>query len=151
MRAAVTRRWSISPLTILILTLTLTLILTLTLTLILTLTLTLILTLTLSPEPEPEPEPEPHPHPYQVNLIPYNPTSAGDVRGFEPPTEQRVASFHARLRARGLSALVRWTSASGRDVDGACGQLALKTIEPSPPLPPPPPPSPSPLASSRSI
>ena len=24
-----------------------------------------------------------------VNLIPYNPTSAGDVRGFEPPTEVR--------------------------------------------------------------
>ena len=120
-------------------------------------------------------------HAAMVNLIPYNPTSAGDVRGFEPPTEERVAAFHARLRARGLSALVRWTSASGRDVDGACGQLALVTMDaalegqlaltsmppdtpsppsppsppssPSPPPPPPPPPaaSPSPLQSSSSI
>ena len=99
-------------------------------------------------------------HAAMVNLIPYNPTSAGDVRGFEPPTEERVAAFHARLRARGLSALVRWTSASGRDVDGACGQLALVTMDaalegqlaltsmppdtPSPPSPPSPPSSPSP-------
>ena len=68
-----------------------------------------------------------------VNLIPYNPTSAGELRGYATPPEEKVAAFHAQLRASGLSALVRWTSASGRDANGACGQLVVEA-----PLPPPP-------------
>lgn len=58
------------------------------------------------------------------NLIPYNPTVAGDAFGYLSPTDDAVRAFHARLRdSHGISALVRWSSATGRDVAGACGQL----------------------------
>lgn len=60
-----------------------------------------------------------------VNLIPYNPTAPGAALGYATPSDEAVAAFHARLRARGVNALVRWTSAVGRDAEGACGQLAL--------------------------
>lgn len=61
-----------------------------------------------------------------VNLIPYNPTLAGGSFGFETPSDDRVAAFHSRLRnTHGVSALIRWSSAQGRDTNGACGQLAL--------------------------
>mmetsp|Transcript_53962 Transcript_53962/g.122980 ORF Transcript_53962/g.122980 Transcript_53962/m.122980 type:complete len:257 (-) Transcript_53962:218-988(-) len=60
-----------------------------------------------------------------VNLIPYNPTIAGFESGYRTPSDERVMSFHSRLRKRGVSALVRWSSAQGRDANGACGQLAL--------------------------
>ena len=61
-----------------------------------------------------------------VNLIPYNPTLAGGNFGFETPSDERVNAFHQRLRdSWGVNSLVRWTSTSGRDADGACGQLAL--------------------------
>jgi adenine C2-methylase RlmN of 23S rRNA A2503 and tRNA A37 len=60
-----------------------------------------------------------------VNLIPYNPTLAGGSFRFETPSDGRIEAFHNRLRAEGIHSLVRWTSASGRDANGACGQLAL--------------------------
>jgi adenine C2-methylase RlmN of 23S rRNA A2503 and tRNA A37 len=60
-----------------------------------------------------------------VNLIPYNPTLAGVVLGYQTPSDERIEAFHNALRAEGINALVRWTSASGRDANGACGQLAL--------------------------
>jgi adenine C2-methylase RlmN of 23S rRNA A2503 and tRNA A37 len=60
-----------------------------------------------------------------VNLIPYNPTLAGGVLGYKTPSDERIEAFHNSLRAEGINALVRWTSASGRDANGACGQLAL--------------------------
>ena len=61
-----------------------------------------------------------------VNLIPYNPTPAGDAFGYRSPSDAVVGAFHARLRdAHGVSTLVRWTSVAGRDAQGACGQLAL--------------------------
>jgi 23S rRNA (adenine2503-C2)-methyltransferase len=60
-----------------------------------------------------------------VNLIPYNPTLAGGLLGYQTPADERVEAFHNALRAEGINALVRWTSASGRDANGACGQLAL--------------------------
>lgn len=63
-----------------------------------------------------------------VNLIPYNPTLAGDNFGYETPSDERIDSFCIRLRENfGVRALVRWSSAGGRDADGACGQLALTT------------------------
>ena len=35
-----------------------------------------------------------------------------------------MGAFHARLREEhGVNALVRWSSATGRDANGACGQL----------------------------
>ena len=64
-----------------------------------------------------------------VNLIPFNPTAAGDLRGFKTPLDSRIASFHAGLRERDVNALVRWSSARGRDAGGACGQLAAGADE----------------------
>mmetsp|Transcript_23489 Transcript_23489/g.75930 ORF Transcript_23489/g.75930 Transcript_23489/m.75930 type:complete len:419 (+) Transcript_23489:85-1341(+) len=61
------------------------------------------------------------------NLIPYNPTSAGALHGYETPSDESVAAFHARLReVHGVHALVRWSSAAGRDAAGACGQLVVE-------------------------
>ena len=61
-----------------------------------------------------------------VNLIPFNPTAAGDEHGYEAPSDEAVAAFHARLRStHGINALVRWTSAVGRDANGGCGQLVV--------------------------
>ena len=63
-----------------------------------------------------------------VNLIPYNPTLAGDNFGYETPSNERIDSFCSRLRENyEIRALVRWSSAGGRDANGACGQLALTT------------------------
>ena len=59
-----------------------------------------------------------------VNLIPFNPTEAGDAHGYRTPSDAAVGAFHARLREEhGVRALVRWSSATGRDANGACGQL----------------------------
>lgn len=54
-----------------------------------------------------------------VNLIPLNPTP-GSAWDASAPAAQR--EFVRRLRARGISTTVRDTR--GRDIDGACGQLA---------------------------
>jgi len=68
-----------------------------------------------------------------VNLIPYNPTLAGTNFGYGTPTNDRVESFCSRLRTNyGIRALVRWSSADGRDANGACGQLALTTTATTP-------------------
>lgn len=60
-----------------------------------------------------------------VNLIPYNPTFAGNSFGYETPSDNRIFAFHNRLKELGVNSLVRWSSASGRDANGACGQLVL--------------------------
>ncbi|KAL1515845.1 hypothetical protein AB1Y20_002460 [Prymnesium parvum] len=60
-----------------------------------------------------------------VNLIPYNATAAGDRHGYRTPSDDSLRAFAARLAAFDLRVAVRWSSASGRSVDGACGQLAL--------------------------
>ena len=60
-----------------------------------------------------------------VNLIPFNPTDAGSLHGYQTPSDASVEAFHARLREHGVNALVRWTSATGRDANGACGQLVV--------------------------
>jgi len=62
-----------------------------------------------------------------VNLIPYNPTLAGDDFGYETPSDDRIYAFHNRLKDLGVNSLVRWSSAQGRDANGACGQLALNS------------------------
>jgi 23S rRNA (adenine2503-C2)-methyltransferase len=56
---------------------------------------------------------------FKVNLIPYNPTTAGGYRG---SGREAIASFRATLEAQGVPATVRLTR--GRDIDAACGQLA---------------------------
>ncbi|MCY4088037.1 MAG: 23S rRNA (adenine(2503)-C(2))-methyltransferase RlmN [Actinomycetia bacterium] len=62
---------------------------------------------------------------YKVNLIPYNPT--GD---FEGSTRERIAEFKSVLDAARLPATVRLTR--GREIDAACGQLAVLRRLPSP-------------------
>jgi 23S rRNA (adenine2503-C2)-methyltransferase len=54
-----------------------------------------------------------------VNLIPLNPTPGSAWDASPKPVEQE---FVRRLRARGVAATVRDTR--GREIDGACGQLA---------------------------
>jgi adenine C2-methylase RlmN of 23S rRNA A2503 and tRNA A37 len=62
-----------------------------------------------------------------VNLIPYNPTLAGDDFGFRTPLDERIYAFHDNLKESGVKALVRWSTQNGRDANGACGQLALSS------------------------
>jgi 23S rRNA (adenine2503-C2)-methyltransferase len=54
-----------------------------------------------------------------VNLIPLNPTPGSKWTASEPDDERE---FVRRLEAKGISTTVRDTR--GRDIDGACGQLA---------------------------
>ena len=55
-------------------------------------------------------------------LIPYNPTSVGVA--YEAPSRRAVLAFQAVLRAKGILTTIR--QEMGGDVDGACGQLALR-------------------------
>lgn len=61
-----------------------------------------------------------------VNLIPLNPTPGSPWDASPPPVRRE---FVRRLRAAGIATTVRDTR--GRDIDGACGQLAASTIEPA--------------------
>jgi 23S rRNA (adenine2503-C2)-methyltransferase len=60
-----------------------------------------------------------------VNLIPLNPTPGSRWDASEKPVERE---FVRRLRGAGVPTTVRDTR--GRDIDGACGQLAASEIEP---------------------
>ena len=57
-----------------------------------------------------------------VNLIPLNPTPGSKWTASDPEVEH---AFVARLRAHGIPTTVRDTR--GREIDGACGQLAATT------------------------
>jgi len=57
---------------------------------------------------------------FKVNLIPYNPTEAG----FEGSSRGAIDAFRSTLESRGVRATVRLTR--GRDIDAACGQLAVR-------------------------
>src|SRR4051794_76480 len=56
---------------------------------------------------------------FKVNLIPYNPTG-GEFEGSGP---EAIEAFRAALAERGVPVTVRLTR--GRDIDAACGQLAV--------------------------
>ena len=58
-----------------------------------------------------------------VNLIPLNPTP-----GFGVPASTRVEAFARELRGLGVNVTVRDTR--GRDIDAACGQLAISETAP---------------------
>jgi 23S rRNA (adenine2503-C2)-methyltransferase len=58
-----------------------------------------------------------------VNVIPLNPTP-GSV--WTASTPEREESFVAHLRAKGVPVTVRDTR--GREIDGACGQLAAQEV-----------------------
>jgi 23S rRNA (adenine2503-C2)-methyltransferase len=60
------------------------------------------------------------PRVYKINLIPYNPT--GSI--YEGSSPKAIDAFRGELERRGLSATVRLTR--GRDIDAACGQLAVQ-------------------------
>jgi 23S rRNA (adenine2503-C2)-methyltransferase len=57
---------------------------------------------------------------FKVNLIPYNPTQSR----YEGSSRESIAAFRDVLLARGVEATVRLTR--GRDIDAACGQLAVR-------------------------
>jgi len=57
---------------------------------------------------------------YKVNLIPYNPTDSP----YSGSTPKAIEAFKAELARRGLAATVRLTR--GREIDAACGQLAVR-------------------------
>ncbi len=56
---------------------------------------------------------------FKVNLIPFNPTESE----FEGSSRAAIDAFRAALEERGVPATVRLTR--GRDIDAACGQLAV--------------------------
>jgi len=58
-----------------------------------------------------------------VNLIPLNPTPGSEWDASEKPVERE---FVRRLRATGISTTVRDTR--GREIAGACGQLAAADV-----------------------
>lgn len=59
--------------------------------------------------------------PVKINLIPYN-ENAG--LGFKSPSEQWVREWQDLLTRRGYNTTIRWSK--GRDIDAACGQLAVQ-------------------------
>jgi 23S rRNA (adenine2503-C2)-methyltransferase len=59
------------------------------------------------------------PRKFKVNLIPYNPTDSPYL-GSSP---KAIEAFRAELERHGVGATVRLTR--GRDIDAACGQLAV--------------------------
>lgn len=56
---------------------------------------------------------------FKVNLIPYNPTGSG----YDGSSRETIARFKAVLLQAGVPATVRLTR--GRDIEAACGQLAV--------------------------
>ncbi|MDR1768616.1 MAG: 23S rRNA (adenine(2503)-C(2))-methyltransferase RlmN, partial [Propionibacteriaceae bacterium] len=61
-----------------------------------------------------------------VNLIGLNPTPGSKWTASRPADQ---AEFVRRLEAKGVPVTVRDTR--GRDIDGACGQLAARSLAPS--------------------
>ena len=63
--------------------------------------------------------------PSKVNVIPWNPHELTDgTIPYRRPSDERVRTFQAALKARGLAVYVR--RPRGDDIDAACGQLAAK-------------------------
>jgi len=62
-----------------------------------------------------------------VNLIPYNKTETG--HNYECPTLKQMEAFQQKLMDAGYYCTLRKTTVSGQDIDGACGQLAIKNIK----------------------
>ena len=57
-----------------------------------------------------------------VNVIPHNPFPGSPFRA---PAREETLRFHDQVKAQGLTGIIRWPR--GLDVDGACGQLALRS------------------------
>ena len=57
-----------------------------------------------------------------VNVIPHNPFEGSPFRA---PAREETLRFHDQIKKQGLTGIIRWPR--GRDVAGACGQLALRS------------------------
>jgi 23S rRNA (adenine2503-C2)-methyltransferase len=68
-------------------------------------------------------ESEREPRMFKVNLIPYNPIDSGGRAPYHGSGREAIAAFRAALLERGVEATIRLTR--GRDIDAACGQLAV--------------------------
>ena len=72
-----------------------------------------------------------------VNLIPYNPTEAGDRFDYRSPPNSTIETFRNIIfryksnENKPIRCSVRWSSARGQEIDAACGQLALKNLSSS--------------------
>jgi 23S rRNA (adenine2503-C2)-methyltransferase len=66
--------------------------------------------------------------PCKVNIIPFHSIAVAGTAGLastlRPVSQERTEEFAARLRRAHLTVFVR--SSAGEDIDGACGQLAVK-------------------------
>jgi 23S rRNA (adenine2503-C2)-methyltransferase len=62
----------------------------------------------------------------KINLIPLNTIAASDLRA---PSGAATLRFRERLAGHGYSCFVR--TRRGDDVDAACGQLAMQSIDPT--------------------
>ena len=62
-----------------------------------------------------------------LNLIPYNPTAAGDSEGYLQPENTQIDAFFGVLTKDefGYNLFTRLRHEMGQDVDAACGQLAV--------------------------
>ena len=58
-----------------------------------------------------------------LNVIPYNPTSAGVPYGYAPPAQDVINTFVDIVRSYGVTVMVR--QELGQDVNAACGQLVV--------------------------
>jgi sorting nexin-8 len=60
-----------------------------------------------------------------LNVIPYNPTEV--PYDYKPPSEETTDTFNQIVREYGVRTIQR--QELGQDIDGACGQLVVKTME----------------------
>ena len=60
-----------------------------------------------------------------LNLIPYNPTDVAE--DFVPPTQEDIDTFFKIITSEEYGVYCRVRQEMGQDIDGACGQLALKS------------------------
>ena len=66
--------------------------------------------------------------PSKVNIIPFHTIESaypdGVPLGLRPTPRKRIEEFASQLRANGVTVMLR--SSSGKDIDAACGQLAVR-------------------------
>jgi adenine C2-methylase RlmN of 23S rRNA A2503 and tRNA A37 len=60
-----------------------------------------------------------------LNVIPYNPTTAGDRFAYVPPNQDQINEFLQIVRGYGVVVTVR--QELGQDVNAACGQLVVQS------------------------
>jgi hypothetical protein len=81
---------------------------------------------------------------FLINLIPYNPTVAGDVYQYQSPSDDQLKAFQNVLYQypssnpnKPLTCTIRWSSQRGQSLEAACGQLVLQQQQQQQAPPPP--------------